>query len=74
MKLTITITGIVIIAFGIIVEIIGVFNATDALQHNAYGWAGGLVALLGAFIIQRSAKKPLVKTDRSQSERHPYVQ
>jgi len=65
MKPAIAIAGILIVAFGIIVEIIGVFNATDALQHNAYGWTGGLVVLLGTFIIQRSAKKPLVKTNNS---------
>jgi len=51
-------TGIIVVLFGIIVEIIGVFYATDVLQHNAYGWAGGILAVLGIIAINRGMKPP----------------
>jgi hypothetical protein len=37
MKTAIITTGIASLMFGVIVEIIGVFYGSDALQHNAYG-------------------------------------
>jgi len=48
MKTAIITTGIASLMFGVIVEIIGVFYGSDALQHNAYGWAGGILIVLGA--------------------------
>ena len=69
--MAITTAGIASLAFGAIVEIIGVIYGSDALQHNAYGWAGGILIVLGAFAIQRKTKKPLIKSSISSAEEHP---
>ena len=58
MGMAIKATGILVVVFSIIVEIIGVFYANDALQHNAYGWAGGILAVLGIIAISRGMKPP----------------
>ena len=58
MRMKFKVTGIIGVLLGIIVEIIGVFYANDALQHNAYGWAGGILAVLGIIAINRGMKPP----------------
>jgi len=71
MKTAIIASGIASLTFGVIVEIIGVFYGSDALQHNAYGWAGGILIVLGAFAIQRKTKKSLIKSSLSSGEGRP---
>jgi len=71
MRMVIKATGIVSLAFGAMAEIIGVFYGANALQHNAYGWAGGILIVLGAFAIQRSSKKSLIKNSVSSAEGRP---
>jgi len=66
MRTAIKAAGIASLAFGVIVEILGVFCGSDALQHNAYGWAGGILIVLGAFAIQRNTKKSLFKSSVPQ--------
>jgi len=66
--MAITTAGIASLAFGAIVEIIGVIYGSDALQHNAYGWAGGILIVLGAFAIQRNTKKSLFKNSGSAAK------
>jgi len=61
MRTAIIASGIASLTFGAIVEIIGVFYGSDALQHNAYGWAGGILIVLGAFAIQRKTQKIVIQ-------------
>ena len=56
MRMATKATGIIAVTFSIIVEIIGVFYANDALQHNAYGWGGGILAVLGIIALSRGTK------------------
>ena len=58
MRMAIKATGVMAVIFGIIVEVIGVLYANDALQHNAYGWAGGILAVLGVVALSRGMKAP----------------
>ena len=74
MRMEIIAAGIASLAFGAIVEIIGVFYGSDALQHNAYGWAGGILIVLGAFAIQRNTKKSLIKNSVSAAKGHTRYQ
>jgi len=69
MKMAIKATGITVVAFGIIIEIIGIFYANDALQHNAYGWAGGILAVLGIIAINRGTKPPITRTNLARALR-----
>jgi hypothetical protein len=42
---------------GAIVEVIGVFYADSILLHNIYGFAGGILALLGIIAISQGMRK-----------------
>jgi len=53
MRMAIKVTGTIVVALGIIVEILGLFYANDAISHNLYGWAGGIAIILGAVAIQK---------------------
>ena len=71
MRTAIIASGIASLAFGAIVEIGGAIYGSDALQHNAYGWAGGILIVLGALAIQRNTKKSLTKSNISSAEGRP---
>jgi len=71
MRTAIIASGIASLAFGAIVEIGGAIYGSDALQHNAYGWAGGILIVLGALAIQRNTKKSLIKSNISSAEGRP---
>jgi len=71
MRTAIITSGIASLAFGAIVEIGGAIYGSDALQHNAYGWAGGILIVLGALAIQRNTKKSLIKSNISSAEGRP---
>jgi uncharacterized membrane protein YiaA len=58
MRTAITLTGILILVVGAIVEVIGVFYATSILLHNAYGFAGGILALFGIIAISQGIRNP----------------
>ena len=74
MKTAIIASGIASLAFGAIVEIGGAIYGSDALQHNAYGWAGGILIVLGAFAIQRNTKKSLIKNSVSAAKGRTHYQ
>ena len=71
MRTAIITSGIASLAFGAIVEIGGAIYGSDALQHNAYGWPGGILIVLGALAIQRNTKKSLIKNSISSAEGRP---
>jgi putative Ca2+/H+ antiporter (TMEM165/GDT1 family) len=43
--------GILGLALAVVVEVVGVFVAADVLQHNVYGFSGGILAVLGIVAI-----------------------
>ena len=58
MRTEVTLTGALGIVVGAIVEIIGVLYANSVLQHNAYGFTGGILAVLGIIAINQGTRKP----------------
>jgi hypothetical protein len=58
MRTEITLAGALVIVVGAIVEVIGVLYANSVLQHNAYGFAGGILAVLGIIALNQGTRKP----------------
>jgi len=52
------IAGIFGLWLGTVVEVVGLFDATDVVTHNLYGWSGGILLVLGfiALSIGRAQK------------------
>ena len=48
------------VGLAVIVEVVGVLYANGILQHNVYGFAGGILAVLGIVTISvsRAEKSP----------------
>jgi len=61
MRTNVVIAGIFGLWLGTVVEIVGLFEATDVVTHNLYGWAGGVLLVLGlvAISIGRTRKTKL---------------
>ena len=53
------------------VEVAGVLFANSILQHNAYGFAGGILAVLGIIAINQGRRKP--RTARAHHARKKAV-
>jgi len=62
-RTNVVIAGIFGLWLGVVVEVIGLFDATDVVTHNLYGWAGGILLVLGfiALGIGRD-RKPKLET------------
>lgn len=58
MRTGITLTGVTVLVVGAIVEVAGVLYGNSILQHNAYGFAGGILAVLGIIAISQGTRKP----------------
>jgi hypothetical protein len=43
--------GASVLALAVVVEVGGVLYASDILQHNVYGFVGGILAVLGIVAI-----------------------
>lgn len=61
MRTNVVIAGIFGLLLGTVVEVVGLFDATDAVTHNLYGWSGGILFVLGfiALSIGRAQKTKL---------------
>jgi hypothetical protein len=57
MRTGITLSGVTVLVVGAIVEVAGVLYANGILQHNAYGFAGGIFAVLGIIAISQGTRK-----------------
>jgi uncharacterized membrane protein required for colicin V production len=58
LRTAITLTGVFVVVVGAIVEVIGVLFANRVLGHNTYGFAGGILAVLGIMAISQGMRKP----------------
>ena len=47
MRTNVVIAGVFGVWLGVVVEVVGLFDATDVVTHNLYGWAGGILLVLG---------------------------
>ena len=55
MRTGIVLAGLLALWVALIVEVVGVYYATDILQHNIYGFGGGILAVLGIIAISVGA-------------------
>jgi len=46
-RTNVVIAGVFGLWLGTVVEVAGLFRATDVVTHNLYGWAGGILLVLG---------------------------
>jgi hypothetical protein len=51
MRTQIMFTGLVGLGLGALVEVAGIFFANDILMHNVYGFAGGILIVLGVIAL-----------------------
>ena len=51
MRTGIVLVGLLALCVASIVEVVGVYYATDILQHNIYGFGGGIIAVLGIIAV-----------------------
>jgi hypothetical protein len=60
MRTRIVITGLVGLGLGAMVEVAGIFYASDILTHNIYGFGGGILVILGIVVLGsgRTRKNP----------------
>jgi len=60
-RTNVVIAGVFGLWLGAVVEVVGLFDATDVVTHNLYGWAGGILLVLGfvALSIGRTQKTKL---------------
>jgi len=55
MRTGILLSGLLALWVALIVEVAGVYYATDILQHNIYGFGGGILAVVGIIAISLGA-------------------
>jgi hypothetical protein len=47
MRTGIVLAGLLALSAALVIEVVAVYYATDILQHNVYGFGGGILAVLG---------------------------
>jgi hypothetical protein len=51
MRTRIVQAGVLALVLAIVVEVVGVLYGSGFLQHNLYGFAGGILAVLGTMAV-----------------------
>jgi hypothetical protein len=68
LRTAIALTGVLVVAVGAVVEVIGALFANSVLGHNAYGFAGGILAVIGIIAISQGTRKPLRRGSTAQEK------
>ena len=57
MRTRIILTGALAVVIAVVVEIVGVLYSNGAVQHNIFGWSGGIAAVLGIIALRAGAAR-----------------